>query len=94
MSADRVDCPDSGNVEPKCSDVEPECPNSDNVVLDNPTINVEPKNHEELVEDGKNKLEVKCKYCGSKILEKKTAAFVTKEVGNGACKSYGIAMNR
>lgn len=32
------------------------------------------------VEDGKNKLLVKCKFCGSKILEKKTAKYVALEV--------------
>ncbi|KAL0861722.1 hypothetical protein ABMA27_009201 [Loxostege sticticalis] len=31
------------------------------------------------VEDGKNKLLVKCKFCGSKILEKKTAKYVAIE---------------
>ncbi|CAG9792834.1 unnamed protein product [Diatraea saccharalis] len=33
----------------------------------------------DFVEDGKNKLIVKCKFCGSKILEKKTAKYVTQE---------------
>jgi hypothetical protein len=34
------------------------------------------------VEDGKNKLIVKCKFCGSKILEKKTARYVAQEVSH------------
>lgn len=34
----------------------------------------------EFVEDGSNKLVVKCKFCGSKILEKKTGKFVVQEV--------------
>lgn len=34
------------------------------------------------VEDGKNKLLVKCKFCGSKILEKKTARYVAMEVNS------------
>lgn len=32
------------------------------------------------VEDGKNKLIVKCKFCGSKILDKKVAKYITQEV--------------
>lgn len=32
------------------------------------------------VEDGKNKLIVKCKFCGSKILDKKVAKHITQEV--------------
>ena len=32
------------------------------------------------VEDGKNKLVVKCKFCGSKILDKKSAKYITLEV--------------
>ncbi|XP_013194389.2 guanine nucleotide exchange factor MSS4 homolog [Amyelois transitella] len=31
------------------------------------------------VEEGKNKLIVKCKFCGSKILEKKTATYISQE---------------
>ncbi|XP_021191466.3 guanine nucleotide exchange factor MSS4 homolog [Helicoverpa armigera] len=31
------------------------------------------------VEDGKNKLNVKCKFCGSKILDKKSAKYITLE---------------
>ncbi|CAF4873894.1 unnamed protein product [Pieris macdunnoughi] len=34
----------------------------------------------EYVEDGSNKLLVKCKFCGSKILERKSGKFVTKEI--------------
>ncbi|XP_053618446.1 guanine nucleotide exchange factor MSS4 homolog [Plodia interpunctella] len=33
----------------------------------------------EYIEDGKNKLIVKCKFCGSKILEKKTATYILQE---------------
>lgn len=32
------------------------------------------------VEDGKNKFIVKCKFCGSKILDKKVAKYITQEV--------------
>lgn len=32
------------------------------------------------VEDGKNRLRVNCKFCGSKILEKKSANYITLEV--------------
>lgn len=32
------------------------------------------------VEDGKNKLVVKCKFCGSKILDKKSAKYIILEV--------------
>lgn len=32
------------------------------------------------VEDGKNKLIVKCKFCGSKMLDKKVAEYITQEV--------------
>ncbi|KAJ8709998.1 hypothetical protein PYW07_009364 [Mythimna separata] len=31
------------------------------------------------VEDGKNKLIVKCKFCGSKMLDKKSAKYITLE---------------
>ncbi|XP_068625153.1 guanine nucleotide exchange factor MSS4 homolog [Battus philenor] len=31
------------------------------------------------VEDGQNKLIIKCKFCGSKILEKKSAKYVKQE---------------
>uniref|UniRef100_A0A1E1WAU3 Guanine nucleotide exchange factor MSS4 homolog n=1 Tax=Pectinophora gossypiella TaxID=13191 RepID=A0A1E1WAU3_PECGO len=31
------------------------------------------------VEDGKNKLVVKCKFCGSKMLDKKSAKYITQE---------------
>ncbi|XP_047520138.1 guanine nucleotide exchange factor MSS4 homolog [Pieris napi] len=34
----------------------------------------------EYVEDGSNKLLVKCKFCGSKILERNSGKFVTKEI--------------
>lgn len=34
----------------------------------------------EYVEDGKNKMIVKCKFCDSKILERKTASYLTQEV--------------
>ncbi|CAH3945496.1 unnamed protein product [Pieris brassicae] len=34
----------------------------------------------EYVEDGSNKLLVKCKFCGSKILERKSGKFVRKEI--------------
>ncbi|CAG9570609.1 unnamed protein product [Danaus chrysippus] len=34
----------------------------------------------DFVEDGSNKLVVKCKFCGSKILEKKTGKFVVQEM--------------
>lgn len=37
----------------------------------------EPKDY---VEDGKNKMLVKCKYCGSKILDKKSADYMILEV--------------
>lgn len=32
------------------------------------------------VEDGKNKFIVKCKFCGSRILDKKSAKYITIEV--------------
>lgn len=32
------------------------------------------------VENGKNRLIVKCKFCGSKILDKKAATYITQEV--------------
>lgn len=32
------------------------------------------------IEDGKNKMIVKCKFCGSKILDKNSAAFITLQV--------------
>lgn len=32
------------------------------------------------VEDGKNKLNVKCKFCNSKILDKQSANYITQEV--------------
>ncbi|CAK1543393.1 unnamed protein product [Leptosia nina] len=38
------------------------------------------KNNSEFVEDGTNKLIVKCKYCGSKILDRKAGKFVTDEI--------------
>lgn len=38
------------------------------------------ENEHEHVEDGRNKRTVKCKFCGSKILDKKAANFVTQEV--------------
>ncbi|CAG5054931.1 unnamed protein product [Parnassius apollo] len=31
------------------------------------------------VEDGQNKLIIKCKFCGSKILDKKSAKYITQE---------------
>ncbi|KAM3958196.1 RAB interacting factor STRAT [Aphomia sociella] len=31
------------------------------------------------VEDGKNKMTVKCQFCGSKILEKKTAKYIAQK---------------
>lgn len=34
----------------------------------------------EYVEDGTNKLLVKCKFCGSKILDRKAGKFVAQEV--------------
>lgn len=34
----------------------------------------------EFVEDGRNKLIVKCKYCGSKMLDKKSADYIIQEV--------------
>ncbi|CAH0596879.1 unnamed protein product [Chrysodeixis includens] len=33
----------------------------------------------EYVEDGKNKFIVKCKFCGSRILDKKSAKYITLE---------------
>lgn len=38
------------------------------------------KDPKDYVEDGKNKLIVKCKYCGSKMLDKKSANYITDEV--------------
>lgn len=34
----------------------------------------------EYVEDGTNKLVVKCKFCGSRILDKKLGAYINQEV--------------
>ncbi|KAL4717505.1 hypothetical protein ACJJTC_000654 [Scirpophaga incertulas] len=41
--------------------------------------NEEKKGTSDFVEDGKNKMVIKCKYCLSKILEKKTAVYVEQE---------------
>ncbi|XP_048001127.1 guanine nucleotide exchange factor MSS4 homolog [Leguminivora glycinivorella] len=38
------------------------------------------ENKEDLVEDGKNKMNVKCKFCSSKILDKKSANYITQEM--------------
>ncbi|GBP20905.1 Guanine nucleotide exchange factor MSS4 homolog [Eumeta japonica] len=47
---------------------------SDTPVTDDLNDNVE------YVEDGKNKLVVRCKFCGSKILDKKAAKYISKEM--------------
>lgn len=45
------------------------------------------------VEDGKNKLIVKCKFCGSKILDKQTAEYVTQEVlSNHLFRLYNLIL--
>lgn len=49
-------------------------------MTDNEANDVVEKVDNEYVEDGSNKLLVKCKFCGSKILEKKAGKFVTQEV--------------
>ncbi|KAJ2940904.1 hypothetical protein O0L34_g10165 [Tuta absoluta] len=41
--------------------------------------NCEGEGSKDYVEDGKNKCVVKCKFCGSKMLEKKCADYVTQE---------------
>lgn len=41
---------------------------------------VQKDEQKDYVEDGKNKFLVNCKFCGSKILEKKTAEYVNIEV--------------
>lgn len=38
------------------------------------------KNEKDYVEDGKNKFIVKCKFCGSRILDMKSAEYITLEV--------------
>lgn len=37
-------------------------------------------NSNEYVEDGANKMIVKCKFCGSKMLDKKAAKYIIDEV--------------
>lgn len=47
--------------------------------VENKEVSVESE-QKDYVEDGKNKLVVKCKFCGSKILDKKSAKYITLEV--------------
>lgn len=47
--------------------------------VENKVVQVESE-EKDYVEDGKNKLIVKCKFCGSKILDKKSAKYITLEV--------------
>lgn len=44
------------------------------------TLQCSENTSEKFVEDGKNKMIIKCKYCGSKILEKKAGTFLVQEV--------------
>lgn len=46
--------------------------------VENKVVPVESE-EKDYVEDGKNKLIVKCKFCGSKILDKKSAKYITLE---------------
>lgn len=48
----------------------------------------------EFVENGTNKLVVKCKFCGSKILDKKFGVYIEQEVKYIVLKyQYSILLN-
>lgn len=44
----------------------------------------------DFVEDGKNKLVIKCKFCGSKILEKKSGTYTIQEASSMRLSSHNI----